>query len=152
MTSIVLASTEPAVTIAPENVYFPFESGRLSYDCEQCGAKCCRGYGYALSTSELAVQLRIRPALRFFVDAGLPQSRLHQIGNCPPSCFFLDADARCAIHSLHGYRVKPETCRLFPFNQLRICDPYLIVLPHDEICPLGVTPLSGQVTCRRTKR
>jgi len=147
MTGAELAPTAPvvlmvrgaSVTVAPEDVHFAFGSGRLSYDCVKCGAKCCRGYGYSLRPSELALQIRSRPLLRVFLETAPEHPTANRdVFNCPPACFFLASDSKCGIHSDHGYHAKPETCRLFPFNKLRRVGQYLIVTPPDGICPLSV--------------
>jgi hypothetical protein len=57
-------------TIAAQNIYFAFASGRLSYDCKTCGSKCCRGFGYVSSIGpELRRQLEMRGALPLFISA-----------------------------------------------------------------------------------
>ena len=38
-------------------IYFPFSDGKLAYNCVECGAKCCKGFGFHATSSEL-VQLR----------------------------------------------------------------------------------------------
>ena len=147
-THLQLHFPEIAQAVPWENVYFAFGSGRFSYDCVECGAKCCRGYGYdVVSGRELRSQLRARPALPLFLeDAKVPGVGYYKVGNCPPSCFFLSQDGLCEVHAHQGLDAKPETCRLFPFNNLRLAGPYLIVAPHLGLCPLGINrpPLTNE--------
>lgn len=128
--------------IAGENVYFAFGSGRLTYDCQSCGAVCCRGHGYFLEDGPpLHEQLRRRLLPLFATVAGAP-SRGVIVHNAAPGCFFLDGQGRCQIHVESGYERKPETCRLFPFNQLYRLGTYLVVLPHESLCPLQIVESS----------
>jgi hypothetical protein len=138
-TVISLLHPDNRCDIDPINVYFPFTSGRLGYDCVSCGAKCCRGYGYSIrSGAEAAVQLLARPALRFFIDAAQPGATSWFVRNSAPSCFFLTPGNECEIHRSHGPGAKPETCRLFPFNSMLLLGTHLIVSPHPTLCPLSV--------------
>jgi Fe-S-cluster containining protein len=139
--SIRVLSRHPHEVFDPARVFFAFASGRLTYDCIACGAKCCRGFGYGTATrTELQMQLTKRPYLRFFVHTSPESPESSHIGNCPPACFFLAKDGRCQIQREDGYESKPETCRLFPFNDLRTVGDYLIVSPHSSLCPLRVVP------------
>jgi hypothetical protein len=130
------------VDIAVANVLFAFADGRWSYDCVACGAQCCRGHGYALNGArELEAQLSASTALHLFVSAdkaGLFQA--YQVRNLPPACFMLTKDGRCATHVTHGFAAKPETCRLFPFNQFGLLGDYLIVLRILSCVRLGQRP------------
>jgi Fe-S-cluster containining protein len=139
-------SVKPAVDIAPDHVYYAFGSGRFSYDCNACGAHCCRGFGYLATTdSELRSQIATRRALPLFAfPDGDGNPLQHRVRNCAPGCFFLDESGLCEIHVERGSAAKPETCRLFPFNCLRRFGSYLIVLPHESLCPLSV--VSGTAT------
>jgi Fe-S-cluster containining protein len=135
--TIVLHGSAHEPCISRDHVYFTFASGRFDYDCVSCQAKCCRGFGYQLNLGqELHEQLRARPAVRFFLHARDAIQHGYQVHNCPPACFFLDQENRCAIQTAHGHGAKPETCRLFPFNYLRRAGAYLIVTPHLSLCPL----------------
>ncbi|MCC7002388.1 MAG: YkgJ family cysteine cluster protein [Gemmatimonadaceae bacterium] len=140
--SIQLHAGSARVDVRTEDVYFAFPDGHLDYDCQSCGATCCRGHGYLVQIGrELNAQLRAHPASRMFmVDASDRGPRAFQMKNCPPGCFFLQEDLRCRIHAEHGYGAKPETCRLFPFNHVRRVGSTLIVRPHPSLCPLAVTP------------
>jgi len=128
--------------LTPDRVYFPFFSGRLTYDCAKCNATCCRGHGYALHrTREAPDHLRLRRNLHVFVDSSgvdAGYASLH-VGNCPPACFFLTETGQCRIELDHGHNAKPQTCRLFPFNHFRRIGDHLIVAPHPTLCPLSVT-------------
>src|SRR6185295_5858189 len=58
------------------------------------------------------------------------------VANAAPGCFFLEQGGLCGIHREYGYSAKPETCRLFPFNDFRRFGSYLAVMPHSGLCPL----------------
>ena len=136
---VVLHRQRPPIAVPGANVYFAFPSGRLAYDCATCGAKCCRGFGYMLNdAAELRQQLSRRPSLKFFVRPVGLDGRF-EVMNCPPACFFLDSHGSCGIQLEDGYDAKPETCRLFPFNQFKRFGEHLVVLPHPYLCPLRVT-------------
>jgi Fe-S-cluster containining protein len=121
-----------------DRVYFAFSSGRFRYDCVSCNATCCRGYGYRLQAGrELEIQIQARPAVVMFMDK-TEEGLAYHVNNCPPQCFFLDGTNRCGIQVRSGYDAKPETCRLFPFNHFRFVGDYLIVSPHQQLCPLEV--------------
>ena len=136
------AHSADGIQMLSDDVYFTFGDGRLKYDCHSCGAQCCRGQGYYLQHgTELETHTKARPAIRFFLEpvGGAPGSG-YQVRNCPPSCFFLDGDNLCSLHVSHGVTAKPETCRLFPFNNVFRLGKFLIVMPHLQLCPLEVTP------------
>lgn len=140
--SIALRGVKPPTHVPVDRVYFAFASGRLAYDCVACNAKCCRGYGYEVEVgAPLQAHLATRPAVRFFLDpADGDWQGSYRVRNCPPSCFFLTEGNLCGIQAEHGYDSKPETCRLFPFNYFRRVGDYLIVAPHDGLCPLQILP------------
>lgn len=155
MPNILLHQVSPAQVVSPDDVHFAFASGRLTYDCIECGAKCCRGFGYRLaSPSEAALQLRLRPSIRFFLTAEhAAAGPSFLVQNCASGCFFLTDSGFCQIQEGHGYSAKPETCRLFPFNRLSRVGRYLVVAPHLSLCPLTVTatgpsPLSDHTRLR----
>jgi Fe-S-cluster containining protein len=125
-----------SVDVAADRVYFAFASGRLTYQCDGCG-ECCRGHNYLLDRSDVLHQIAIRPHLRFFLD-DLADRRETEMRNFKPGCFFLDADGLCSIQKSDGYAAKPETCRLFPFNNFRAVGKFLVVAPHTSLCPLQV--------------
>jgi Fe-S-cluster containining protein len=137
-------SAQPLLDVPPSQVYFPFGSGRLGYDCVGCKATCCKGHGYGIQAGhELQAQLQTSPSVRFFLeDVSLSHGRNYTMRNCAPGCFFLTTDGRCGIQAQHGYEAKPETCRLFPFNNIRLVGKYLIAAPHTGLCPLAVLPPS----------
>lgn len=135
-----LRSTVPPTSVDVRDVYFAFPSGRLTYDCQACGATCCRGRGYAVNGGdELLVQLSYRPRVALFMEQQ-SSNGYTTVNNLSPACFFLDDDGRCNIHRTHGFDAKPEVCRLFPFNNLRRVGQYLIVEPH-PMCPINVAAM-----------
>jgi hypothetical protein len=134
-------STAPPVDVLAEDVYFPFASGRFRYDCVSCKAQCCRGHGYFMRIGEeLRTQLKRRPQVGFFLTERPRATGQVLMRNCPPGCFFLNEQNLCGIQAESGYDSKPETCRLFPFNQIRRVGKYLLVAPHPSLCPLDVGP------------
>jgi Fe-S-cluster containining protein len=133
--------------VTPGNVYFTFSSGALAYDCIRCNARCCRGHGYLVQARhELQAQLRVSQDLVLFLDLAPDRdaSGSVKVRNCPPGCFFLSEQGRCGIQSSLGYDSKPETCRLFPFNNFRRVGDHLIVEPHFDLCPLRVSGARGK--------
>ena len=124
----------PLAKVGRADVFFAFSNGRLSYDCVGCGAQCCRGHGYTLNPGIALQQLTHNPNLRFFLEK---VTNAPTVRNCPPNCFFLTEHGLCDIQVKSGYSAKPETCRLFPFNNLRLVDEFLVVAPH-ALCPLQI--------------
>lgn len=144
--SIRLHEPSTATIIRAEDVYFTFATGRLSYDCVTCNAKCCRGFGYlATAGKELERQLEMRPSLPLFVE---PESnpRQYRIANCALGSSSSQSGA-CAKSTLNMVDAKPETCGLFPFNNLRRIGRYLVVRPHPSLCPLEVVSPGGTSEC-----
>ena len=123
-------------------MYFAFPSGRFGYDCVSCGAQCCRAHGFeVLVGRELQHQLATTHPVRFFLDpCGSGATDHFHARNLQPGCFFLDGQNFCSIQAEHGYAAKPETCRLFPFNNITRAGDFLIVAPHTGLCPLTVLP------------
>ena len=142
---IIVARDGQSIPIRQDHVYFAFASGRLGYDCVSCGAKCCRAHGYeVLVERELQQHLATQHAVRFFLDPCEAGADNHvHARNFNPACFFLDGHGRCGLHVDRGFAAKPETCRLFPFNDLHRVGEFLIVAPHPTLCPLAVLP-SGE--------
>ena len=130
----------------PESViYFAFPSGRWTFDCVSCGAQCCRGHGYSMSLAVDAAHHWIgAEPLRFFASPG-DKANL-TVSNFKPSCFKLTETGLCQVQLDHGFQSKPETCRLFPFNSLKIVGEYLIVEPHPHLCPLAVASSSSSLS------
>lgn len=138
-TSIELKGLNPPQAFSRSQVYFAFASGRLTYDCASCGAQCCRGHGYSGQIGvPLQTQLADRPSMAVFLEHTGPGQYLMK--NCPPGCFFLTEGNLCGIEMTQGHTAKPETCRIFPFNNLRRTAQHLIVAPHTMLCPLRIVP------------
>ncbi len=144
-----LVGIAPAREVEFDKVYFAFASGRLKYDCATCKAQCCRGHGYMVQIGhELQEQVDARPDMRFFVELGrVGAIKSYHVRNCPPACFFLNDTGHCDIHVKSGYAAKPETCRLFPFNDLCRVGQALIVRPHRHLCPLQIVPPGDTSSC-----
>lgn len=139
--SILVTHAGRTTAFSRDRVYFAFGDGRLAYDCVTCGAQCCRHHDFeVLVDPELQRHLAGRHTLRFFLDpcdAGADNH--YHARTFDPGCFFLDDRNLCGLHAQHGFAAKPETCRLFPFNQFTRAGDYLIVGPH-VLCPLAVAP------------
>lgn len=133
----------PALSLTEADIYFAFTSGVFSYDCLSCGSQCCRGHSYRLEVGqELDHHLRRNTSIRYFTSAEKAQSGLsrgHLVHNWQPACFFLSDEGLCRVQTEAGHDAKPETCRLFPFNHFRLVGSTLLVAPHLNLCPLGVS-------------
>lgn len=140
---ILLVNGQSKLRVDFGNVYFAFGSGRLAYDCVTCNAQCCRGHDYLVQIGhELQSQLATRPELSIFVESRDQESpgEGYKIRNFPPGCFFLSDCGLCSVHQRSGYAAKPETCRLFPFNDFLYLGGILVVRPHKQLCPLMIVP------------
>src|SRR5688572_27096382 len=114
--SVLIQGPDGPVRVRAKHIYFTFETGRLGYDCRSCGAQCCRGHAYQISSSdELAAQLSSEPLLGMFIQASSRSDpkRVLTVRNLKPACFMLTANGQCSVHLKYGFRAKPETCRLF---------------------------------------
>ena len=121
-------------------IYFPFLSGILTYDCRTCDARCCKGASLGIGRSrELASLLHINPALALLAGEAFPAGSLPVLETVLEQCFFLDSEKLCRLERKAGREHKPAGCRLFPFNQFRAADDWVVVLPHLQ-CPLRVEP------------
>lgn len=139
-----LRSLRPPIHVSRDAVYFAFGDGTLEYDCQTCNAQCCRGHGFLLHHNEFDKTLQLKPAVAWFSELPTSQNaEIVQIRNCPPACFFLDRNGRCDVQVQYGFDAKPETCRLFPFNEFRVLGDQLIVSPHRTLCPLSLVRSGG---------
>ena len=146
--TIAISVGTTSAEIRDEDVYFAFPDGSLNYDCIACNATCCRGHGFVLhSGPEVQMHLAVNPSLRFFIESCGPSSQHLHVNNCPPACFALDSSGRCQIQAVRGYEAKPETCRLFPFNDIRQVGDWLVVSPHQSLCPLRVSSPTADNPC-----
>jgi hypothetical protein len=120
-------------------IYFPFLSGILSYDCRSCDARCCKGASLGIGRSrELAALMHVTPQLALLAGESFPQGTLPVLETVLEQCFFLDGDQMCRLERAAGRDNKPAGCRLFPFNQFRGADEWVVVMPH-FFCPISVT-------------
>lgn len=126
-------------------LHFAFADGAIGYDCVRCGARCCRGFGFALGGGELVPLLarapRLGPFLQTTGDAVLAM-------DLEDGCWELAADGRCGVEVAHGRAAKPSTCRLFPVNRLWRAGAVTIVGLQLTHCPL-VDAASGPRTVIR---
>jgi hypothetical protein len=119
-------------------LYFPFLSGILAYDCAACDARCCKGASLGIGRSrELAGLLHINPALALMAGEAFPAGALPVLETVLEQCWFLDGERQCRLERNVGRQQKPAGCRLYPFNQFRLADPFVVVMPHFH-CPITV--------------
>ncbi len=119
-------------------IYFPFLSGILTYDCARCDARCCKGASLGIGRSrELAALLHINPALALMAGEAFPAGALPVLETVLEQCWFLGGDNACRLEKNVGRQHKPAGCRLYPFNQFRVADPFVVVMPHFH-CPIDV--------------
>jgi hypothetical protein len=115
-------------------LHFAFADAAIGYDCVACGARCCKGFGFALSRDELVPLLTRAPGFAPFL---LPTRGAIHAFDLEDGCWQLGDDGRCGIEVAHGRAAKPSTCRLFPANRLlRVGDATIIVDLQFTHCPL----------------
>ncbi|HXU68838.1 MAG TPA: YkgJ family cysteine cluster protein [Polyangia bacterium] len=114
-------------------LHFAFGDGAVGYDCVACGARCCKGLGFALGSGELVPLLARAPRLAPFMQ---PMRGAVHVLDLEDGCWALADDGRCSIETEHGHAAKPSTCRLFPVNRLVRIDGVLIVDVQLSHCPL----------------
>ncbi len=121
--------------------YFTWPDGVLGYQCRGC-AVCCKGLGIGLDApgGQVARLVELYPGLAGFLrKRGSTWTAFNPRGRC----WFLDAEGMCAIEVGHGRRVKPASCRLFPFNRVFRIGETQIVDYNSVICPLEIAGDSG---------
>jgi len=114
-------------------LHFAFADGAIGYDCVVCGARCCKGLGFALGGGELVQLLTRAPALAPFAQP--MRGAVHML-DLEDGCWALADDGQCSVERAHGREAKPSTCRLFPVNRLlRVGDDLVVDLQLTH-CPL----------------
>lgn len=114
-------------------LHFAFADGAIGYDCVACGARCCKGLGFALAAAELVPLLSREPRFAPFVQ---PMAGAVHVFDLEDGCWALADDGRCGVEVAHGREAKPSTCRLFPVNRLLRVDGTVIVDLQLTNCPL----------------
>ena len=114
-------------------LHFAFADGAIGYDCVACGARCCKGLGFALGADELVPLLARAPALAPFAQP--VRGAVHML-DLEDGCWALGDDGQCGIERAHGRAAKPSTCRLFPVNRLVRMGAALVVDLQLTHCPL----------------
>jgi hypothetical protein len=114
-------------------LHFAFADGAIGYDCVACGARCCKGLGFALGGGELVQLLARAPAFAPFVQS--MRGAVH-VFDLEDGCWALGDDGQCGIEVGHGREAKPSTCRLFPVNRLLRVEGAIIVDLQLSHCPL----------------
>lgn len=102
-------------------IVYPGSRGAAqNYECRDCPARCCKGWGIALSHDEAERIARDPDAV-----ARLSGSAPHILaqGQLPMRerggelvCVFLDADELCSLHKKHGHDFLPAACQAYPFG------------------------------------
>lgn len=114
-------------------LHFAFADGAIGYDCVACGARCCKGLGFALGGGELVQLLGRAPTLAPFAQP--MRGAVHML-DLDDGCWMLGDDGRCALEVAHGRQAKPSTCRLFPVNRLLRMGETIVVDLQLTHCPL----------------
>ncbi len=114
-------------------LHFAFADSAIGYDCVECGARCCKGLGFALGSDELIPLLTRAPGLAPFAQP--VRGAVHML-DLEDGCWALAADGQCGIEREHGRAAKPSTCRLFPVNRLVRMGATIVVDVQLTHCPL----------------
>src|SRR5262249_37257951 len=114
-------------------LHFAFPDAAIGYDCVACGARCCKGLGFALAGRELVPLVARAPRLAPFMQLG--REAVH-VFDLDEGCWELGHDGRCGVEVAHGRAAKPSTCRLFPVNRLLRAGATTIVDLQLSHCPL----------------
>lgn len=103
------------------NIVYPGAHGAAQkYECRDCPARCCKGWGISI-TSEEAERIARDPeaasrlkgqAPHIFAQGQLPMRELR--GEL--TCVFLDDDDLCSLHKRHGHAFLPAACQAYPFG------------------------------------
>ncbi len=118
------------------NIYFSFADGVIDYQCSECTALCCRGFGMQLSVKrDLPLMSKQYPTVAAFA---LWRQGDQLFLNTPVTGCSLLRGTYCGVEEAFGKPHKPVGCTLFPFNNLfRVGDRLIVALHH--ICPLRLT-------------
>jgi hypothetical protein len=114
-------------------LHFAFADGAIGYDCVACGARCCKGLGFALGGGELVQLLAHAPKLAPFAQ---PMRGAVHMFDLEDGCWELRDDGQCGVEVAHGREAKPSTCRLFPVNRLLRMGDTIVVDLQLTHCPL----------------
>ncbi len=129
------------------------EPGYQSYDCTGCG-DCCRGrFAIVISQEdrdriveqkwdEKELGLGGKP---LFTPQGDGFKLAHREDG---SCVFLQPDAKCRIHALHGEAAKPLACRLYPFTFVPTGNNVRVDVRFD--CPATAGNLGRPITAHKS--
>jgi len=114
-------------------LHFAFADGAIGYDCVACGARCCKGLGFALGGGELVQLLARAPGLAPFAQ---PMRGAVHMFDLEDGCWALADDGQCSVERAYGREAKPSTCRLFPVNRLLRIGEAIVVDLQLSHCPL----------------
>ncbi|MBW2735478.1 MAG: YkgJ family cysteine cluster protein, partial [Deltaproteobacteria bacterium] len=128
------------------DIVFTFADGRLAYDCQRCGSRCCQLDGFALPSTELRVLLQHYPTLALFTRA-TRTADFHALRGVGGGCPLLEEDGQCRAHHQLGYAAKPYVCKIYPANQLYLLGETLLVDLHPD-CPLERVEVAGKHALR----
>ncbi len=126
-------------------IYFPFSDNALAYNCVECGGRCCKGFPFHATATELVQLGKCNPGIEVFArerDGNV------ELTSLPGGCFFLSEDNLCSVEAKLGKENKPYVCRTFPLNRYHWSGPVLIVSPR-SMCPVklaGGNPSDTVVT------
>ena len=124
-------------SIIRDGFIYTFPDGDLGYNCRTCNGKCCRGYGFLATRSELINITQIAPEMAIHVKRKNGTNE-YALVNGPQNCQFLSQDNLCSIQLNGGWPSKPITCKLFPANLIEDFDKFILV-SLNPLCPVYVT-------------
>lgn len=127
-------------------------SFHLAYGCRSTGVCCSSGWNIAVETPIRLELTRLlaaeKPPLPNGADgfrpmADPPKGCTHALRVDPEkrSCWFLDGDRRCAIHSAFGEAALPSACRHFP--RVTVVGPRDVSVSLSHYCPTAAGLLFG---------
>lgn len=123
-----------------KRIFYAFGDGRVGFDCQSCGAACCK-WGDFTATADQLVRLRKRrPDIDSYVATR--SSTAVDVAYPGQPCFFLDADRRCSVYG-DGTDTRPYNCWLFPANDFYLAGDALMVGLSFQ-CPLERTTDVGE--------
>ena len=128
-------SVSLGMTAFPE-IYFPFADGAWSYNCAECGSKCCKGKGFGATSSEFVQLKRRYPLIELFASPSVGDNNVN-LSNLADNCFFLEGNGYCRIQVEHGHDAKPMVCKTFPLNRYRLCaESNILIVSPNSLCPI----------------
>ena len=125
------------------DLYIPVVDGAIGYDCQSCGAGCCKVGNIGVLDRERDFLLERWPSLALFQSLRGPNQTTY--AKSSPRCWFLQDDLRCGVEEEHGRQSKPHVCRSHPVYLQPYLDERIVVASVSIGCVWATGDLSRAI-------